>query len=195
MAIGRILSSLCFASRFNRSVKFRNRLEQTSSDLASLAYDKHVYYVCDMELSLAYLLSDSARLLRRAFDARVRELGMTSPQARLLLILNVTEGENQGFYAERLEVEPISLTRMIDRMEESGLIERRRDPADRRAWRLFLTERSRQVIDQVRTKLAGLEDEMVAGLEPAQREALAQFLEMIRSNFTNTRMPTEVVHG
>jgi DNA-binding MarR family transcriptional regulator len=148
-----------------------------------------------MELSLAYLLSDSARLLRRAFDARVRELGMTSPQARLLLILNVTEGENQGFYAERLEVEPISLTRMIDRMEESGLIERRRDPADRRAWRLFLTERSRQVIDQVRTKLAGLEDEMVAGLEPAQREALAQFLEMIRSNFTNTRMPTEVVHG
>lgn len=149
----------------------------------------------DMELSLAYLLSDSARLLRRAFDARVRELGMTSPQARLLLILNVTEGENQGFYAERLEVEPISLTRMIDRMEESELIERRRDPADRRAWRLFLTDRSREVIDEVRAKLAGLEDEMVSGLAPAQREALARFLETIRSNFTNTRIPTEVAHG
>ncbi|NCU10644.1 MAG: MarR family transcriptional regulator [Sphingomonadaceae bacterium] len=148
-----------------------------------------------MELSLAYLLSDSARLLRRAFDARVRELGMTSPQARLLLILNVTEGENQGFYAERLEVEPISLTRMIDRMEESELIERRRDPADRRAWRLFLTDRSREVIDEVRAKLAGLEDEMVSGLAPAQREALARFLETIRSNFTNTRIPTEVAHG
>ena len=148
-----------------------------------------------MEPSLAYLLADSARLLRRAFDARVRELGLTSPQARLLLLLHVTEGENQGFYAERLEVEPISLTRMIDRMEESGLIERRRDPADRRAWRLFLTERSRQVIDQVRAKLAGLEDEMVAGLEPAQRLALAQFLETIRSNFTTTRLPTEVAHG
>lgn len=149
----------------------------------------------DMELSLAYLLSDSARLLRRAFDARVRELGMTSPQARLLLILDVTEGENQGYYAERLEVEPISLTRMIDRMEESGLIERRRDPADRRAWRLFLTERSRQVIDQVRAKLAGLEEEMVAGLAPPEREALASFLEAIRSNFTNIRTPTEVAHG
>lgn len=149
----------------------------------------------DMELSLAYLLSDSARLLRRAFDARVRELGMTSPQARLLLILNVTEGEKQGFYAERLEVEPISLTRMIDRMEESELIERRRDPADRRAWRLFLTDRSREVIDEVRAKLAGLEDEMVSGLAPAQREALARFLEAIRSTFTNTRIPTEVAHG
>ncbi|MFN3515750.1 MAG: MarR family winged helix-turn-helix transcriptional regulator [Novosphingobium sp.] len=148
-----------------------------------------------MEPSLAYLLSDSARLLRRAFDARVRELGMTSPQARLLLILGLNEGENQGFYAEQLEVEPISLTRMIDRMEESGLIERRRDPADRRAWRLFLTERSRQVIDQVRAKLTELEDEMVAGLEPVQRQALARFLETIRSNFTNTRLLTELAHG
>ena len=115
-------------------------------------------------LSLPYLLSDSARLLRRAFDARVRALGMTSRQARLLLILHVTEGENQGYYAELLEVEPISLTRMVDRMEEAGLIERRRDPADRRAWRLFLTDRSRCVIDQVRDSLTGLEDEMLAGL-------------------------------
>ncbi|HEX4846805.1 MAG TPA: MarR family transcriptional regulator [Novosphingobium sp.] len=148
-----------------------------------------------MELSLAYLLSDSARLLRRAFDARVRELGMTSPQARLLLILNVTEGENQGYYAERLEVEPISLTRMIDRMEESGLIERRRDPADRRAWRLFLTARSRDVIDQVRAGLAGLEDEMLAGLGAAERAALGTMLEAIRTNFTDARAALEVANG
>jgi DNA-binding MarR family transcriptional regulator len=146
-------------------------------------------------LSLPYLLSDSARLLRRAFDARVRELGMTSPQARLLLILHVTEGENQGFYAERLEVEPISLTRMIDRMEESGLIERRRDPGDRRAWRLHLTERSRQVIDQVRACLKGLEDEMLAGLSADQRSALSQMLETISVNFTAARAVPEVAHG
>lgn len=146
-------------------------------------------------LSLPYLLSDSSRLLRRAFDARVRALGMTSPQARLLLILHVTEGENQGYYAERLEVEPISLTRMIDRMEEAELIERRRDPADRRAWRLYLTERSRQVIDQVRDCLSGLEDEMLTGLDAAQREALAQMLETIRENFSTTRPITEVAHG
>ena len=146
-------------------------------------------------LSLPYLLSDSARLLRRAFDARVRTLGMTSPQARLLLILHVTEGENQGFYAERLEVEPISLTRMIDRMEEAGLLERRRDPADRRAWLLFLTDRSRQLIDQVRACLAGLEDEMLTGLDAAQRAALAGMLETIRVNFSNVRPIPEVTHG
>lgn len=148
-----------------------------------------------MTMNLPYLLSDSARLLRRAFDARVRELGMTSPQARLLLILVVTEGENQGFYAERLEVEPISLTRMIDRMEEGELIERRRDPADRRAWRLFLTDRSRQVIDQVKASLAGLEDEMLAGLAAPQREALAEMLETIRVNFSNARTVAEVANG
>lgn len=146
-------------------------------------------------LSLPYLLADSARLLRRAFDARVRALGMTSPQARLLLILHVTEGENQGFYAERLEVEPISLTRMIDRMEEAQLIERRRDPADRRAWRLHLTERSRELIDQVRASLGGLEDEMLGGLDNGQRVALAEMLETIRVNFTNARALPEVAHG
>jgi DNA-binding MarR family transcriptional regulator len=146
-------------------------------------------------LSLPYLLSDSARLLRRAFDARVRELGMTSPQARMLLILHVTEGENQGFYAERLEVEPISLTRMIDRMEDAGLIERRRDPADRRAWRLFLTQRSHEVIDQVREGLAGLEEEMLAGLSATQREALGTMLETIRVNFSSNRAVAETVHG
>lgn len=145
--------------------------------------------------SLPYLLSDSARLLRRAFDARVRTLGMTSPQARLLLILSVNEGENQGFYAERLEVEPISLTRMIDRMEEAGLIERRRDPADRRAWRLHLTERSRQLIDEARLCLADLEDEMLAGITAPQREALADILETIRVNFSNARNLAEVANG
>jgi DNA-binding MarR family transcriptional regulator len=145
--------------------------------------------------SLPYLLADSARLLRRAFDARVRVLGMTSPQARLLLLLHVSEGENQGFYADRLEVEPISLTRMIDRMEESGLIERHRDPGDRRAWRLHLTGKSRKVIDQVRAGLAGLEDEMLAGLSATQRDALSKALETIQTNFTTARTALEVANG
>ena len=146
-------------------------------------------------LSLPYLLSDSSRLLRRAFDARVRALGMTSPQARLLLVLHVTEGENQGYYAERLEVEPISLTRMIDRMEEAELIERRRDPADRRAWLLFLTDRSRQEIDQDSACLTELEGEMLIGLDEAQRDALARMLETIRENFSTTRPLSEETHG
>lgn len=146
-------------------------------------------------MSLPYLLSDSARLLRRAFNARVKTLGMTSHQARLLLILHNTEGENQGFYAEQLEVEPISLTRMIDRMEESGLIERRRDPADRRAWRLFMTERSRQVLDQVKKSLEGLEDEMLAGISAEHRALFEELLEKVRMNFCVARTQSETSHG
>lgn len=146
-------------------------------------------------MSAAYLLSDSARLLRRAFDARVRQLGMTSSQARLLLMLDHAEGENQGFYAERLEVEPISLCRLIDRMEESGLLERRRDPADRRAWRVHLTERSRQVIDQVRAGLAGMEEEMLTGLDQNERAGLLGLLEKVRANFADARAPGVLAHG
>lgn len=143
----------------------------------------------------AYLLGDTARLLRRAFDARVRTLGMTSAQARLLLILEHSEGENQGFYAEQLEVEPISLCRLVDRMEEAGLLERRRDPADRRAWRVHLTERSRQVIGEVRAGLDGMEEEMLTGLSGDERGSLTALLEKVRTNFIEARGVGVLAHG
>jgi DNA-binding MarR family transcriptional regulator len=148
-----------------------------------------------MQQSIAYLLSDSARLLRREFDARVRVLGMTGPQARLLLNLAVNEGENQGFYAERLDVEPISLTRMIDRMEESGLLERRRDPADRRAWRVHLTVRAHEVVEQVRSHVGPLQEMLLAGLDPAARAALASSLETVCANLSATRETGVVANG
>lgn len=149
----------------------------------------------DPESSIAYLLADSARLLRRAFDARVRELGMTSPQARLLLILARTEGENQGFYAERLEVEPISLARMIDRMADGGLLERRPDPADRRAWRVHLTEQARDIVDAVRRAAGPLEDLLLTGLDPDQRAALARSLQAVRTNLSALREQEANSHG
>ncbi|MEY4055040.1 MAG: hypothetical protein RL519_375 [Pseudomonadota bacterium] len=142
-----------------------------------------------------YLLSDTARLLRKAFDGRVRQLGMTSPQARLLLILSHSEGENQAFYADRLEVEPISLARMLDRMEEAGRVERRPDPADRRAWRVYLTDAGREIIDQVHGCLNGLEDEMLVNLGQTQRATLATLLETIRTNLTNARSTEVTVNG
>lgn len=142
-----------------------------------------------------YLLSDTARLLRKAFDGRVRQLGMTSPQARLLLILSHSEGENQAFYAERLEVEPISLARMLDRMEEAGRVERRPDPADRRAWRVYLTDAGREIIDQVHQCLNGLEDEMLCNMGLEDRRLLAGLLETIRTNLTTARLNEVTVNG
>lgn len=146
-------------------------------------------------IPMTYLLSDTARLLRRAFDGRVRQLGMTSPQARLLLILSHSEGENQAFYAERLEVEPISLARMLDRMEEAGRVERRPDPADRRAWRVYLAPGGREIIDEVHQCLSGLEDEMLLTLAAGRRETLRDLLETIRSNLATPRATEVTIDG
>ncbi|MDP3907422.1 MarR family winged helix-turn-helix transcriptional regulator [Novosphingobium sp.] len=142
-----------------------------------------------MTIPTTYLISDSSRLLRRSFDNRVRTLGVTGPQARLLLVLSVSEGENQGYYAERLDVEPITLCRMVDRMEEAGMLERRHDPADRRAWQLHLTDRSRPLIEALRDCVEQLDADMQAGLNPAERNALADALERVRMNLGGNPAP------
>ena len=102
-----------------------------------------------MTETLGFLMSDVSRLMRRRFDERARTSGATGPQWRTLKILERREGLNQGQLAEMLEVEPITACRMIDRLEEAGLVERRRDPADRRAWRIFLTDKARPVLSDL----------------------------------------------
>lgn len=148
-----------------------------------------------MTHSYIYLMGDNSRQLRRAFDARMRQLGVTGPQARLLLELSKAEGENQGHYAEQLEVEPITLCRMVDRMEESGLLERRRDPADRRAWRVHLTQRSRIMIDRLRASVARLEEDMLAGMDEPARIQFGQAMETIRNNLALPLEPEAANHG
>lgn len=148
-----------------------------------------------MTPSVAYLLSDSARLLRRAFDARVRTLGVTGPQARLLLVLSLHEGQNQGFYAEQLEVEAITLCRMLDRMEEGGLIERRRNPADRRAWQVHLTAAGQDLLPPLREGISPMVDAMLHGIGDADREQFGRLLEQVRANLTRALQPQEAVHG
>src|SRR3546814_20414492 len=81
---------------------------------------------------------------------RTRVIGITGAQWRLLFTVSRNEGQNQGATAELLEVEPITLCRMIDRMEDAGMVERRPDPTDRRAWRLYLTDTSRPLIRPLR---------------------------------------------
>ena len=130
----------------------------------------------------AYLIGDSSRLLRRAFDDRVRVHGVTGPQARLLLMLSRHEGENQGYFAELLEVEAITLCRMVDRMEESGLVERRRDPTDRRAWRLYLTARSNEIVAELRGCVNALIDEIFAGVPDEDRAAFVRTMHTLRAN-------------
>ena len=150
-----------------------------------------------MSDSLGFLISDVSRLMRRRFDERAREVGATRAQWRTLTTLSRNEGLNQGALADLLEVEPITLCRMIDRLEESGLVERRRDPADRRAWQLFLTDKSKPILDDLRRMADDLFVHVLSGLDDLERQALGKSLERMRSNLLNMPSPsfTETAHG
>ncbi|MEZ5682201.1 MAG: MarR family transcriptional regulator [Erythrobacter sp.] len=148
-----------------------------------------------METNLGYLLSDSGRLLRKTFDERVRNLGLTAVQARLLLVLFKFPDNNQAFYAERIEVEPITVTRIIDRMEEAGWVERVADPSDRRARLIHLTAKSREIVEPLRVIVNGMVEDMVMGLTAAERETLAGLLEKISANLSAEREFKDVANG
>lgn len=134
--------------------------------------------------SIGVLISDSARLLRRRFDARARRIGVSRAQWQVLIALARSEGINQAGLAERLEVETITVGRMVDRLEEAGLVERRADPADRRAWRLFLTARAHPIITELQAVAAEVRAEMLAGLDADEQAGLQALLARLRANLT-----------
>ncbi|ODP38356.1 MarR family winged helix-turn-helix transcriptional regulator [Sphingomonas turrisvirgatae] len=138
-----------------------------------------------MNEPIGFLINDVARLLRREFDARARRVGVTRAQWHTLTILSRNEGCNQGALAEIMEVEPITIGRMIDRLEEAGLVERRRDPADRRAWRIHLAQGAQPLLAQLRGIGSGLTADALAGMDGSEREALAASLSRIRNNLTS----------
>src|SRR3546814_15055301 len=99
-----------------------------------------------MVSELAYRMSDNSRLLRRLFDERVRQHGLTAAQARLLLSLDHFPDENQAFYADRLEIEPITLTRIVDLMEEGGWLENGRASCSERVCQYRVGLGGRRII-------------------------------------------------
>jgi len=132
--------------------------------------------------SLGFLLNDIARLMRKRFDVRARRIGVTRAQWHTLSILKRNEGCNQGMLADLLEVEPITVGRMIDRLEEAGLVERRRDPADRRVWRIHLTEKAQPVLIELRDIADTMIDEVMEGVDPDDRIRMHAALKALRTN-------------
>ena len=135
-----------------------------------------------MSDSLGVLITDSARLLRRRFDARARKLGVSRAQWQVLFVLSRTEGINQAGLAEALDVETITVGRMVDRLAEAGLVERRADPADRRAWRLHLTGRAHPTLAELRHVADQVMADTLAGLDDGERVQLANLLTRVRGN-------------
>jgi len=137
-----------------------------------------------MDESFASVLTHVARLLRRSFDARARALGVTRPQWQVLGNISRHQGLNQGALADLLEVEAITVGRMIDRMEDARLVERRADPADRRAWKLFTTAKGDQFLADLWPSAQETIEAALSGLDDAQRADLMAMLGKVRSNLS-----------
>lgn len=150
-----------------------------------------------MSDNAAFLMADTARLFRRAFDARARALGVTGQQWRVLVVVSRNPGINQGSAADQLEVEPITLSRMVDRLQEADLVERRADPGDRRAWCLHLTDKAQPLIEQMRAIAEALLDQAFAGCSADEREAFTARIARFRASLLrsiDTPEP-ETAHG
>jgi MarR family transcriptional regulator, transcriptional regulator for hemolysin len=135
--------------------------------------------------SLAWDIAETAHALRRAFDRRASELGVTRAQWRVLGRLARRGGQRQVDLADDMDIEPITLCRIIDRLEDAGLVERRRDPGDRRAWQLFNTPLAEPLVTKLQALAESMEGGAFAGLGEAELAALDRSLAAIRSNVSH----------
>jgi MarR family transcriptional regulator, transcriptional regulator for hemolysin len=136
----------------------------------------------EFEASPGFLLHDVSRLLRRNFSRRIQSLGLTQAQCRTLLHLARNEGLRQVDLAEILEVQPITLARLIDQLAELELVERRPDPADRRAFRLVLTRAAKSVLAQIRALGALTWADATADVGPARMTQFSKTLLDLKRN-------------
>jgi MarR family transcriptional regulator, transcriptional regulator for hemolysin len=129
-----------------------------------------------------FLIHDVARLLRKNFNRRVHSLGMTQEQCRVILHLSRNEGIQQVDLAELLEIKPITLARLLDKLQENDLIERRRNPDDRRAFRLYLTRNARTVLKDILTIGAGTRADAIRDIATSDLEKLFSVLSRLKAN-------------
>jgi len=133
---------------------------------------------------LGFLLNDIARLMRRRFDRRAQALGLTRAQWSVLFHLDRKEGATQATIAQLMDLQPITLARLIDRLEADGWVERRPHPTDRRARCLYLTDKVHPVLDAMQEISSSIRAEASAGIPPDEYEHLLDMLGLIRGNLS-----------
>ena len=143
-----------------------------------------------LDRMLGFVLHDVARMLRKSFDQRARDLGLTRAQWSVLAHLARHEGINQSALAEILEIEAITLVRLLDRLEASGLVERRPHPTDRRARLLFLTDKAHPLFDHMLDLGEAVREEALTGIPDERREQLIETLLAIKANLSG-KTPTD----
>lgn len=130
----------------------------------------------------AFTLNDVARMLRTYADQKAAQFGITRAQWAVLVRLDRSEGLKQSELAEILDLQPISLTRLLDKLSDCGLIERRADPVDRRAKRLFLTPAARPLLEKLGDLGENLMATALAGVPPESVERMIAWLDLVKEN-------------
>ena len=144
----------------------------------SAAYDR----VYSRGREVAFALHDAARLLRTYSDHRARELNTTRAQWAVLSRLQRCEGYKQSELAEALDIAPITLARLINKLAAAGMVERRADPADRRAHRLYLTGKAVPALSALGLLAEDIMGRALAGLDDATIEAILKGMATIKAN-------------
>ena len=132
--------------------------------------------------TLPFEIGETAHALRKAFDRLAVGLGVTRAQWKVLFKLTRTPGLRQVELADMLDLEPITLCRIIDRLEEAELVERSRDPDDRRAWRLHVTQKAQPLVEKLQAIGADLVDQAFGGIDPKDIAITRKVLGKAREN-------------
>ncbi len=142
----------------------------------------------DLDHDLLIQLYDVARHMRTYADLRARAQGMTRAQMIILARLERQPDISQNELAAAAEVAPMTIARLIDRLEETGLVRRCTDPDDRRAWRLRLTPAAAPILREIKRARAELHQDMTRGIEPAVLDAMAAGLRQMKENLSERRL-------
>lgn len=141
--------------------------------------------------NFGFLVADAARLIRRDFDRRARDTGLSRAQWSVLARLARHEGLKQAELADLLEMQPISLARHIDRLEARGCVERRPDASDRRAHRLYLTATAGPLMQQLQVLGQQTRSQAMNGIPPEHQQLLCEVLDQIRDNLAHYGQATQ----
>ena len=131
---------------------------------------------------LGFLLHEVARLLRKRFEQKARSHGLTRSQWQAIAYISRNEGIRQGALADLLEIESITLARILDKLSEQGLVERRHHPTDRRTWLLYLRETARPLLVTMELLGESTYEEAYRGISSAERDRLIKTLSTMKSN-------------
>jgi DNA-binding MarR family transcriptional regulator len=135
--------------------------------------------------TLGFLMNDTSRLLRKRFEQRARGFGLTRAQWQALAYLARNEGIQQSALADILELEPITLGRIIDRLEAAELIQRRRHKTDRRVWQLYLEPKAHDLLTHMFVVGDATRAEALAGVSEEDRAALTRILTTMKTNLVS----------